>query len=99
MADMAETLEGLVDAHGVQHVVQVLAVIARAKGLHIEETWQDAGLAGAWNDVAGLLDATSQRAPIVRLAGVEGRTVGTCVRCGSVKPVGESCGCFDNGGQ
>ena len=23
----------------------------------------------------------------------------TCGRCGGVKPVGESCGCFDNGGQ
>lgn len=73
MADIEVVLEGLVDAVGVQHVVQQLAAICRAKAEHITETWQDEALAGAWNDAAGELDATSQREAIGRLAMAEGR--------------------------
>ena len=44
-----ETLERLVDAHGLTSVVEWLAEVCDLKAQHIRENWQDEGLAKAWD--------------------------------------------------
>jgi hypothetical protein len=45
-------LEGLVDAFGLQNVLNGLACIASGKADHIESNWQDQGLANRWEKAA-----------------------------------------------
>jgi hypothetical protein len=68
-----DVLETMIDAYGVQHVVQVLAVVCREKAEHSRASYDDAGLAQRWDDVAGVLDNTADRSAIARLAKIEGR--------------------------
>jgi hypothetical protein len=46
--NVGRSLEALVDANGLRAVVDALAAIAYVKADHIEEAWQDRGLAQRW---------------------------------------------------
>jgi hypothetical protein len=50
-----DTLEALVDAAGIEAVVQGLSEICGAKADHIREAWQDAPLAKRWATLEGAL--------------------------------------------
>jgi len=75
-------------------------------GFHygLTKSWKQSGLPAAayclWNE--GVVDATirSTRAALAKIAteGIETRAR-VCSRCGSPKPAGQSCGCFDNDSQ
>lgn len=68
-----DVLETMIDAYGVQHVVQVLAVVCREKAEHIRASYDDVGLAHRWDAVAVVLDNTADRSALTRLAQIEGR--------------------------
>ena len=46
--DDRNTLETLIDRHGLQKIVRELADLAYAKGEHIEANWQDPKTARPW---------------------------------------------------
>ena len=56
-----DQLESLVDAATLAKTVDALSGIAFLKAQHIEENWQDRGLARQWERGAKLLDATSNK--------------------------------------
>lgn len=51
-----ETLESMVDSHGIVIVTRLLAEVCRLKAEHIRENWQDEQLAKAWDVDAKRLD-------------------------------------------
>lgn len=55
------TLETLVDSNTLCTVLQYLSFIAAEKAQHIEETWQDVGLAKEWRKAERLLDALAHK--------------------------------------
>jgi len=64
----SQQLERLVDLYGLSSVVQELHNICNAKALHVEENWQDDGLAKLWSR-AGACILKADCAP-VRALGV-----------------------------
>jgi hypothetical protein len=48
MDNLDDTLEGLVDKHGLQNIVDSLMDICFAKSEHVLSNWQDKALARAW---------------------------------------------------
>jgi len=52
---LAETLESLIDAKGMQTVLETLAQIASEKADHIATNWQDLNLAKEWDRLAARL--------------------------------------------
>ena len=55
-------------------------------------------MTGDWDEYSTMAEARVQ----ARLRDVEVFALAaapTCGHCGSVKPTGQSCGCFDNGGE
>lgn len=49
---VATYIEGLVDSHGMSHVVGLLIDVCVGKADHIRANWQDNVTATAWDDVA-----------------------------------------------
>ena len=56
-----DTLEGLVDQHGVQRVVELLSEVCGEKSNHVRDNWQDEPLARRWYRMSALLDRTATR--------------------------------------
>ena len=56
-----DTLEALIDAAGIEAVLQGLSEICGLKADHIAETWQDAPLAKRWATLEGALSCTSTK--------------------------------------
>jgi hypothetical protein len=56
------TLEAMVDAAGIEAVVQGLSEICGAKADHIREAWQDTALAKRWATLEGALGVASTKA-------------------------------------
>jgi hypothetical protein len=56
------TLEALIDAAGIEAVIQGLSEICGLKADHITETWQDAHLARRWATLEGTLGVASTKA-------------------------------------
>lgn len=59
--DMNETLEKLIDTHGLQDVLVSLSNICFEKAAHIRENWQDANLAKLWEKNAKVLDIAQSK--------------------------------------
>jgi hypothetical protein len=57
-----DALEALVDAAGIEAVVQGLSEICGAKAEHIASAWQDTLLAKRWATLEGALGVTSTKA-------------------------------------
>ena len=51
----SKVLEEMMDRHGIQNVIEDLAEICYAKAQHVEEAWQDPGLASVWNSAGNYL--------------------------------------------
>lgn len=49
MDNVTETLEMLIDKHGLLHILTGLDCICTEKSLHIQENWQDKALAKSWD--------------------------------------------------
>jgi hypothetical protein len=62
--DVVQTLETMVDRHGLLHVLTGLELMCSEKADHIRENWQDTGLAAAW-DRAGLQAGRAARSDAV----------------------------------
>lgn len=58
---MNDTLEKLVDDNGLQAVIGALSQICFEKAEHIQENWQDSGLAKLWEKNAKVLDTTQSK--------------------------------------
>lgn len=56
----AESLEPIVDKHGIACVLEALALVAELKADHIASNWGDRGLAAAWKRVAGKVAQTAR---------------------------------------
>jgi hypothetical protein len=50
--NVTETLETLIDKHGLLHVVTGLQAVCDEKAAHVDEAWQDKPLARKWNRAA-----------------------------------------------
>lgn len=46
--DISETLESLIDTHGLLHVITAIDLICNEKAEHIRANWQDKTTAKAW---------------------------------------------------
>ena len=46
--EAADALEAMVDRYGLARTLEVLGDVCMGKASHVEETWQDYGLARAW---------------------------------------------------
>lgn len=62
-ADITETLEAMIDKHGLLHVVTGLELICREKADHIRTNWQDKQTARVWDIAARHLDHAAHRLP------------------------------------
>ena len=59
-SNVGRNLEQLVDANGLQAVIECLADICDAKAEHINHNWQDRALANAWTRNAGKLQTCAR---------------------------------------
>lgn len=55
----SETLEGLIDTHGLANVLEALVAICYEKASHLQTNWQDDGAAREWTK-AGRRIATAE---------------------------------------
>ena len=56
-----ETLERLIDTHGLMELTEALAVIAEEKADHVRVNWQDKSLAKSWHRDAAHLEKLALR--------------------------------------
>jgi hypothetical protein len=56
MENVTEILEGLIDRHGLTHVVTGLSLICSEKAEHLRHSWQDGVSAKAWDADAKTLE-------------------------------------------
>lgn len=66
--DRSFALELLVDRDGVLETLERLALICHAKSDHIDETWQDAGLADVWTRMGRRIGSVVDSEAFRRLA-------------------------------
>jgi hypothetical protein len=59
-----QTLEQLIDRHGLQSVLQLLGEVCDEKGAHIVSTWQDKQLAKHWQNAASVVLNASEHVRI-----------------------------------
>jgi hypothetical protein len=59
--ELANTLEALVDAHGLYAVANALAEISHAKADHLASNWQDHGAAKRWTKAAIVFQGAEDR--------------------------------------
>lgn len=71
--DLQQTLETLVDEHGVRAVLEALAQVCFDKSEHVQVQWQDGKLAALWSDAGIAVERGAARVGITRLAQHEGR--------------------------
>jgi hypothetical protein len=50
--DITETLEAMIDRHGIIHIATAIELICNEKASHIETNWQDKKLAKKWDKAA-----------------------------------------------
>ena len=58
-----ETLEAMIDKHGLGHVLTGLELVCREKADHLRHNWQDSGLAKEWDRQAKKLAALAAALP------------------------------------
>lgn len=61
LANYQETLEALVDRHGLFSVLNCLSGICGRKAEHIKSNWQDSNLAENWESAESAIDAAASR--------------------------------------
>jgi hypothetical protein len=61
MDNVTETLEALIDKHGLLHVVTALDLICTEKADHIRTNWQDRALAKDWDRAANATYTLSKK--------------------------------------
>ena len=59
---MHEQLEGMVDAHGLDRVLDALVDLCHGKAEHLEMAWQDTAMAQRWTRAAGHVDTARGKA-------------------------------------
>ena len=57
-------LETLIDAHGVDSILESIGIVCRDKADHIRSNWQDNVLAGQWERVAKKIDDAANYAGV-----------------------------------
>jgi hypothetical protein len=62
-----DALENIIDHSSLEAVVDGLATIALQKAAHIEEAWQDRGLAREWRSASNYLEKVSHAVAIRRV--------------------------------
>jgi len=62
MTNVTETLEAMVDRHGLLHVLAGLELICGEKADHIRANWQDKTTARAWDAAAKACGAAARKA-------------------------------------
>ena len=62
-AEHERTFEDIIDKTSLAYVLLCLAAVCHDKADHVRSNWQDAGLAGAWERAATILDKTITRLP------------------------------------
>lgn len=67
------SLEQIVDAHGVQQVLEAVAEMCIEKGEHVRVSYGDALLARLWERAGEAIERCSGHASVLALADVEGR--------------------------
>jgi hypothetical protein len=60
MDDITETLETMIDKHGLTHVVTGLALICAEKAVHLRTNWQDKVSAKVWDADEKTLDKAAR---------------------------------------
>jgi hypothetical protein len=58
---MLDTLERLVDEHGLRAVLEALAEVCGGKAEHVLANWQDKALAKAWDRAGSTLERAAAR--------------------------------------
>jgi hypothetical protein len=58
--DITETLEQMIDAHGLTHVVTGLSLVCSEKAEHLRVNWQDRTSAKAWDADAKTLEKAAR---------------------------------------
>lgn len=53
--DITETLEKMIDQHGLLHVITGLDCVCTEKAMHIRENWQDNQTAKIWDKASNAL--------------------------------------------
>jgi hypothetical protein len=53
--ELQTALETMVDEHGLNSVVDALAMVAFKKGEHLKSNWQESQTAGAWEKAGGCI--------------------------------------------
>lgn len=59
--DITETLESLIDKHGLLHVITALDLICSEKAEHIRANWQDKITAKTWDKAGNALYTASSK--------------------------------------
>ncbi len=60
ITNTVETLEALVDKHGLLHVLTGLEIMCGEKAMHVTHAWQDKALAGRWTRAEKLIGSTAR---------------------------------------
>ena len=55
--ELADAIERLINAHGLDHFLQMSGFVAGEKAEHIATNWQDASTAKRWMEVSKRLDS------------------------------------------
>lgn len=61
MNDITETLEAMIDKHGLVHVLTGLACVCREKADHLRSNWQDEKSAKQWDRNAHACDIAATK--------------------------------------
>jgi hypothetical protein len=56
LCKVEDELEALIDKYGLRNIAISLTIVCNSKSQHIEENWQDRGLARQWRNAAKAFD-------------------------------------------
>lgn len=59
MNSLNDTLESLIDTHGLTHVLNAIAVVCSEKAEHLRTNWQDSAAAKDWDADAAKIEKTA----------------------------------------
>jgi hypothetical protein len=62
-------VEDLIDNTSLFRVLAAISRVCHYKAEHVEETWQDRGLARNWDNAGGVVDKAADRASVRNVSG------------------------------
>ena len=65
--DMLFDIEEMIDRSGLQHVLELIAMICNGKADHLRENWQDARTARVWERAGQTVEKAAQSAAVIKL--------------------------------